>query len=128
MSDLNPLEQTAVLKLLGTVFDSQTTVMQIFSLLRVERREFSTDLLPSGECAGFFVHFVRRAESIALRDIPHHVSLHVGNSELSLGGDFILFFDREKKCLDFLEVNFFDSTMNIEKLKSDAHGFEFPLR
>ena len=123
MNEMTQLERDVIGAILLSLLHDQSKVLEVMETLSVADRTFSPDVANSKRCSGFYLNFKPNRSLATIKNVPHHLSVQGSYPDTPAGGDFILFFTKEKDGIDFLEGSFFDYTVPIEMLLSEKHGF-----
>jgi hypothetical protein len=123
MKNITPLEMEILSEILSKLVSDREAVEKILRALAVSSRSFSKDVKNANQCVGFYANFEENSLLTDITNIPHHLTVHASHRELPQGGSFLLFFNRSRTGLDFLEATFFDSMLPISELDSANHGF-----
>jgi hypothetical protein len=123
MSNLTLLEKEVLSKILSSLGMDNAEIFQIIDSLRVSKKMFSEDAIDKKKCSGFFVNFRENSLLASLENVPHHLGVQLSHKSLPVGADFILFMNKSKTGIDFLEASFFDSVLPINQLQGEEHEF-----
>ena len=123
MNTLTSLEREVLSTILYLLVKDKASVAHIIRSLVISERSFSPDVANPAKCSGFYLNFAQNDLLAGINGVPHHLSVQAGHEATPAGGDFILYFRKDKAGLDFLEGTFFDYTLPKDDLLSENHGF-----
>jgi len=123
MNELTQLENEVITAILATLIPEQGELRRVVHSLPIADRTFSRDVTDQRKCVGFYLNLKHNSVLAGVHNVPHHLGVQASHSGMPAGGDFILFFSKDRTGIEFLEGTFFDYALSIDELVGNQHGF-----